>query len=155
MTEPYEIGVRIASRFREAVDENWLRGVAGRVLAAEGVAAVEVSIVITDDPTVRELNRLYRGEDAPTDVLSFALTENCEDFVLPPDQAPRLGEVVISLPTARRQAKQAGKTVQQEVAWLLVHGLLHLLGYDHAVEEEGQVMRLREASLLAGSDIIR
>ena len=85
---------------------------------------------------MRDLNRRYCGEDAPTDVLSFALNERAEDFVLPPDGILRLGEVIISLPTARRQAKRGGHSRQRKRRLLLVHGLLHLLGYDHAEEEE-------------------
>lgn len=154
MEQPYEIGVKIGSRFQKAVDEEWLRGVAGRVLAAEGVSQAEVGVVVTGDPTVQELNRRYRGEDAPTDVLSFALNESREEFVLPPGETARLGEVVISLPAARRQAKQAGNTLEQELALLLAHGLLHLLGYDHAVEEEERLMRSRESALLASLGVI-
>jgi len=106
--------------------------------------------VITGDRAVQTLNRSYRGEDAPTDVLSFALTEGGQDFVLPPDGLLRLGEVVVSLPTARRQAQEAGRPVEEELAHLVVHGLLHLLGYDHREEREEREMRAREEPLLAG-----
>ncbi len=150
----YEIGVKVDGRFRGAVDEERLRGLAGRVLAAESVAPAEIGIVVTGDAVVRRLNREFCGEDAPTDVLSFALTEGRDDFPLPPGKAVRLGEVVISLPTARRQAKQAGHSLEREVALLLVHGLLHLLGYDHAVESEERRMRSREQALLASLGVI-
>ena len=150
----HEIGVRIDGRFRNAVDEEWLRGVAGRVLAAEGVAPVEVGIVVTGDAAIRDLNRRFRGEDAPTDVLSVALNERTEDFVLPPDGILRLGEVIVSLPTARRQARASGHGVREEVAWLVVHGLLHLLGYDHQEEEEERAMRSREAALLTAPGMV-
>jgi probable rRNA maturation factor len=150
----HEIGVRIDGRFRNAVDGEWLRGVAGRVLAAEDVARVEVGIVVTGDAAIRELNRRFRDEDAPTDVLSFALNEGKDEFPLPPGETTRLGEVIISLPTARRQAKQAGHSLEREMALLLVHGLLHLLGYDHAVEAEKRRMRSRESALLASEGVI-
>jgi probable rRNA maturation factor len=154
LEERYQVAVAVASRFRKEVDEEWLRGVAGRVLAAEGVAAAEVSVVVADDRTVRDLNARYRGEDAPTDVLSFALNERAEDFVLPPDGILRLGEVIVSLPTARRQARASGHGVREEVAWLVVHGLLHLLGYDHQEEEEERAMRSREAALLTAPGMV-
>jgi probable rRNA maturation factor len=150
----YQIGVRIDGRFRGSVDEERLRGFAGRVLAAEDVAPAEIGIVVTGDAVVRALNRRFCGEDAPTDVLSFALTEGKDEFALPPGGAIRLGEVVISLPTARRQAKQAGHSLEREVAPLLVHGLLHLLGYDHAVKSEERRMRAREETLLASLGVI-
>ena len=136
----YDVAVEVAPRYRSVVDEDWLRGVAGRVLAAESVSRAEVGVIITSDAAVRDLNRRYRGDDVPTDVLSFALSENAEEFVLPPDESKRLGDIVISLPAARRQAKQAGHPLERELALLLVHGLLHLLGYDHATDDDARVM---------------
>ena len=150
MAEPYQVNVRIDAPFRKWVPEEWLRLIAGRVLAAEGVPPAEVGLVITGDRAVQTLNRSYRGEDAPTDVLSFALTEGGQDFVLPPDGLRRLGEVVVSLPTARRQAQEAGRPVEEELSHLVVHGLLHILGHDHRQEREEREMRAREETLLAG-----
>ena len=150
MAEPYQVNVRIDAPFRNKVREDWLRLITGCVLAAEGVPPAEVGLVITGDRAVQTLNRSYRGEDAPTDVLSFALTEGEQDFVLPPDGLLRLGEVVVSFPAARRQAQQAGRPVDEELSHLVVHGLLHLLSYDHREEREEQEMRAREETLLAG-----
>jgi probable rRNA maturation factor len=150
----HEIGVKIDGRLREVVNEDRLRGVAGRVLAAENTPPAAVSNVVTGDAMVRDLNRRYCGEDAPTDVLSFALREGTEEFVLPPGESLRLGEVVISLPTARRQARQAGHSVEREVALLLIHGLLHLLGYDHAVAADRQRMESRQDALLASLGVL-
>jgi probable rRNA maturation factor len=109
-------------------------------------------VLVTDDATVRELNRHYAGEDSATDVLSFSLQEG-EEFAWP-DGVQRLGEVIISLPTAERQAQEGGLPLEQEVAHLLVHGLLHLLGYDHREPAEERRMRQREDALLrsAGYD---
>jgi rRNA maturation RNase YbeY len=139
--------VRIDPPFRQEVSAPWLRRVARLALAAEGVRAAELSIVITDDEAVRQLNRAYAGEDEATDVLSFSLQEG-EAFPSP-DGLLRLGEVVISLPTARRQAEAAGRPLLEEVAHLLVHGILHLLGYDHALPQEEERMRERERAILA------
>ena len=114
-----------------------------RVLRAEGVAGpIELSIAVTDDETVRELNRRYRGVDAPTDVLSFSLQDDSDG-----DES-LLGELVIALPTAQRQAVEQGHSLEEELAHLLVHGLLHLLGYDHERPAEARRMRAREEALL-------
>ena len=135
--------VSIAETYVNAVSDERLAAVALRVLEAEGADACELSIAVTDDETVRALNREYAGEDAVTDVLSFSQREG-EEFVAPPEGAPALGEVVIAYPQAERQA--AGP-VEREIERLLVHGVLHLLGYDHAEREEARRMREREEAL--------
>ena len=145
------IDVRVAAPFRAAVRVAWLRAVARRALAAESVAGpVQVGVVVTDDETVRGLNLRFRGLDDPTDVLSFGLSMAEEaPFALPPEEAASLGEIVIAYPTALRQAEEAGRSVEAEVAHLLVHGLLHLLGYDHQRPQDERAMRRREEEVLA------
>ena len=144
------IDVRVAPAFRASVRAAWLRAVARLVLAAEDVGPVQVGVVVTDDETVCELNLRFLGLDEPTDVLSFGLAGAGETpFALPPEEAS-LGEIVIAYPTAVRQADEAGRTVEAEVAHLLVHGLLHLLGYDHQRPEQEAAMRGREEAILAG-----
>ena len=145
------IDVRIAPTFRAAVRSAWLRATARRVLAVEGVARLaQVGIVVADDETVRGLNQRFLGRDEPTDVLSFGLAEaNEAPFALPEEEAS-LGEVVIAYPTAARQAEESGRTIEAEVAHLLVHGLLHLLGYDHERPEDEAAMRRREEEILTG-----
>jgi probable rRNA maturation factor len=108
---------------------------------------VELSVRLTDDATVRELNRRYRRRNQPTDVLSFAQAEGAE-FATAPGVPRHLGDVVISVETARRQAREARVTLRDEVAHLLVHGILHLLGYDHVRARERDVMRAREEAIL-------
>jgi len=105
----------------------------------------EVSLLLTDDPTIRELNREYRGRDRSTDVLSFALNEG--DF---PDPAPEMwGDIVISVECALRQAEAYGHSFETEMARLLIHGALHLIGYDHETTEyEAERMRKRESGIL-------
>jgi probable rRNA maturation factor len=126
-----------------------LRRIVRRVLDAEDVARdVQVEVVLADAHTVRELNRLYRGKDETADILSFASHEG-EAFVTSPDEAPTLGEIVICLPVAESQARSGGRTTAAEVAHLLVHGLLHVLGLDHeASETEAARMQAREDELL-------
>jgi len=98
-------------------------------------------LTLTGDEHLREYNRRYRGLDEPTDVLAFAAQETPKDqrFQAPPGTEDWLGDIVISLPRARRQAREAGHPVNDEVRLLAVHGFLHLLGYDHAepAEEAG------------------
>jgi probable rRNA maturation factor len=103
-----------------------VRTLCDRMLAALGLETAELSVLLVDDLRIQELNRVHREKDRPTDVLAFPLDET------PPDGAPRLlGDIVISLETALRQARSRKRTLLPEVRFLLAHGLLHLLGYDH------------------------
>jgi probable rRNA maturation factor len=126
-----------------------MRRIASYVMDQEAVAAgVEAEIVLADAATVQELNRLYRGRDEPTDVLSFASSEG-PSFQESPEERPSLGEVIVCLPVAEAQANEAGRAVAGEVAHLLVHGLLHILGYDHEEPADGELMKQREDELLS------
>ena len=144
----YSVLVSVDESYADQVAAEWIGGIARRVLEAEGVPAAELGVLVTGDETVRALNRDYAGEDETTDVLSFSLREG-EEFVDAPDGIVRLGEVIIAYPTAERQAAGAGRPTAVEVAHLLVHGVLHLLGYDHAEPEEERRMRAREQELLS------
>jgi probable rRNA maturation factor len=161
----FSISILVEAPFRGRLDRRALRRLAVRVLRAEGVLPpADVGLVVADDGTLRELNRRYRGLDEPTDVLSFghqpasrpfdpstklrAGRLRTQPFVTPPDGVRRLGEVILSYPTAERQAREARRSVQEEAAHLVVHGLLHLLGYDHAEPEDERRMRAREDALL-------
>ncbi len=125
-----------------------LRRTAQAVLRAEGVARdVGVEVVLADAETVRELNRLYRGREEPTDVLSFAASEG-EALIEAPDVPRSLGEVVVCLPVAEAQASAAGRPVRGEIAHLVVHGLLHVLGYDHEAPADSRRMKEREDRVL-------
>ncbi len=139
--------VSIADSFAAAVSADRLTAIARRVLEAEAVPPAELSIAITDDETMRALNREYADEDAVTDVLSFSQREG-EEFVSAPGGVPPLGEVIIAYPQALRQATERGHSVGDEIARLLIHGTLHLLGYDHAEAKEERRMRTREEGLL-------
>ena len=147
MKATHSVLITVVAKFERFVEVEELRRIAAGVLAAESVPNAELGVLITDDEAVRRLNAEYAGEDETTDVLAFSLREG-EVFVSP-DEVTRLGEVIISFPTASRQAAEAGRLVDEEMAHLLVHGILHLLGYDHVEPEEERVMRGREAELLA------
>ena len=103
-----------------------------------GVMDAEVSVTLTDDAHIHVLNRDYRGVDRPTDVLSFALTESEEPAILDAPYGVVLGDLVISLERVAAQAEEYGHSVLRELSFLTVHGMLHLLGYDH-IEEEDRV----------------
>lgn len=105
----------------------------GRLYGAEDA---EVSVTLTDDAHIHALNRAYRNVDRPTDVLSFALTESEEPEIIGADGGAVLGDLVISLERAAAQAEEYGHSMLRELSFLTVHGMLHLLGYDHMEEEE-------------------
>jgi probable rRNA maturation factor len=104
----------------------------------------ELSIMLVDDAVIQTLNASYRGKDKPTDVLSFAMGEGEFGDVNP----AILGDVVISVPTAVRQAKRAKREVFDEVTFLLAHGLLHLLGFDHETDDQDREMKKETRRLM-------
>ncbi|MGQ9455351.1 MAG: rRNA maturation RNase YbeY [Armatimonadota bacterium] len=123
-----------------------LRNTARRVLLAENCPEnAEVSILLTGDEAIRELNSRYRGIDAPTDVLAFSQLEG-EEFAEEGEVV--LGDVVISVETAARQAMEHGHTLEDEMDILLAHGILHLLGYDHGTPEDEKKMFERQRELV-------
>lgn len=133
---------------RFAVRQTILAHVAECLLSAVGESRSELSLELIGDKRMRRLNREYRKKDRPTDVLAFSIRE----AVMPHGVRPAthmLGDVVISLPTAVRQAKEAGRSIDDELTMLLVHGVLHLCGYDHERNpREAARMARRERALL-------
>lgn len=124
-----------------------VKAAVGLVLAEEGYhPQAEVSVVFVDDGKICELNRQYRQVDRPTDVLSFAMLEG--DPLPGEDGGPVLGDIVISLEAAMRQANEYGHGVHREIAYLVVHGMLHLLGDSHEQEEDRRIMREKEKKIM-------
>ncbi len=117
--------------------EKLLLRVAEFALTHEGHQAGELSIALVDDEDMQRLNSEYRGLGETTDVLSFPLGE--DDF----------GEIIISWPRAKEQAREFGHSLDRELGFLLVHGILHLLGYDHQQEDEREIMRGKEEEILS------
>jgi probable rRNA maturation factor len=120
-----------------------VRVIADRMLDALGLADAELSVLLTDDATIHALNLEHRGKDGPTDVLAFALDEHAARDALRTGCAGRdlmLGDVVISLDTALRQARSRRRDLLAEVRFLLAHGLLHLCGFDHATARQKRQM---------------
>ncbi len=162
-----EILITIADEFRDEVSETWLEHVLSIALdfALDPGEPGQISLLLTDDDTVRELNHHYRGLDETTDVLSFSLIhqghwegedgpyigpdEVWPDFMLPPNELPPLGEVIISYPQTCRQALDLERPIERELALLAVHGVLHLVGHDHLEPEETARMQALEQEALA------
>jgi probable rRNA maturation factor len=124
-----------------AVDRGKMREVARRVLEGEGIADAEISLAFVDNPTIHQLNKRYLQHDEPTDVLSFPLSDT---------NAKRLaGELVIGAEVARDQAAERGHAVEAELALYVIHGLLHLCGYDDHSSGGASEMRGKERDYLA------
>jgi len=135
---------------RDDIDVGELRALCERALQSEGVGEdASFSIVLAGDAWLHELNLEHRDVDAPTDVLSFGAEEG-EAFPGEPDldEVRYLGDIAISVETARRQAADAGLTLAEELGHLAVHGLFHILGYDHETPEDDAAMRAKEEALL-------
>jgi probable rRNA maturation factor len=141
------IHVQIDEVFVTQVSAEWLTAAAQAALEAEGHTTGTLTIVVTGDETLRALNRTYLGVDASTDVLSFG--GESPDFVSPPDSEVYWGDVLIAYPQAQAQAAAANHAIQAELALLVVHGVLHLLGYDHVRPEDKEVMWERQARVLS------
>ena len=163
MTSP-AINVQVHQEFQSLVSAEWVQSIVIEALA-QGPSSMPraLGVVIADDEVVRGLNGRYRGLDENTDVLAFSFDHQGEyygdvehrladasgsEFVLPPGDESGLGEVIISFPQARRQAAQSQHSVEVELATLLAHGVLHLLGHDHQQAQEETAMKRAEAQVL-------
>ncbi|MBO8171392.1 MAG: rRNA maturation RNase YbeY [Bacillaceae bacterium] len=123
----------------------------------ENIEEAEVAVSLVDEEVIHQLNREYRGVDRPTDVLSFAMTEGEET---PPDEMPAdmpvmLGDIIISIPRAINQAEEYGHTFERELGFLMVHGFLHLLGYDHQTDEDEKNMFSKQEEILERFQLTR
>lgn len=153
-TPAYFIAIHLEPSYEQLLDEAVLYQVAAGVLAAEGVTGpLEMGVVVTTDDEVRALNRDYLGHDYETDVISFGPVmgeqKGLPGFVTPAERPPYLGDVAISYDRAAEQAPDYKHSVEQEVAVLLIHGTLHLLGYDDLNDADRARMHARQDELLA------
>ncbi len=149
---PPAISVDIAIEAEAWGEEDRWRPLAERVAAAIAARpelivpeAAELSLVLTDDARIRILNRDWRGFDKPTNVLSFPAADADDD-----EPGPLLGDVVVARETTEREAIEEGKAFEDHLAHLLVHGLLHLFGFDHETDAEAEEMEALEVEILAG-----
>jgi probable rRNA maturation factor len=130
------------------LNQRKIKGIIKKVLQNLKVdKEIEISVLFTDDKFIRSLNNKYRGIDKPTDVLSFSLQEGALKY--PEVESDKLlGDIIISVETAQRQADTLNHTIEKELAVLLIHGLLHLTGYDHEKYEGYKIMREKENEML-------
>ncbi len=155
-----EINVLIDEGLEGCPEVSWLQSVAEQVLVAQRAdPQAELGLVIVDQGKVQQLNLKYLGRDEPTDVLAFSMLPEpatgeeanllLPPFVVPPDGVSHLGEVIVSYPQAAIQAEEHRHPVKREMAVLIIHGILHLLGYDHDTAVRERQMRTREAEILS------
>ena len=155
-----EINILIEEGLEEYLGVSWLQSVAEQALVTQGAdSRLELGLVITNQERVQQLNRSYLGKDEPTDVLAFSMlpeplatgeSEASSPFVPPPDGVLHLGEVIVSYPQAVIQAEEHQHSVKREIAILIIHGVLHLLGYEHDKPEVERQMKTREKEILSG-----
>jgi probable rRNA maturation factor len=152
-----EINVLIDKDLEDCPEVNWLESIAEKVLVTQGIGSrAELGVVISSQERVQQLNQSYLGRDEPTDVLAFPMLPaegeigaDFTPFIIPPDGMLHLGEVIISYPQAVIQAREHQHSIKREIAILIIHGVLHLLGYEHDKPELEHQMRAREAEILS------
>jgi probable rRNA maturation factor len=144
-----QISVQVDEVFAAEVNPADLARAALLALQNVDMPGSEVTVVVTGDDEVRTLNRQFRGVDAPTDVLSFPAQESAAGFVSAPEASNYLGDVVIALPFTARQAVEVRHPLADELRLLVVHGVLHLAGYDHAEPDDEAAMWARQDTILA------
>jgi len=137
------INIEVALGLGLKISSASLERTALETLQQQSVLDADLTLVVSDDDAIRELNRNFLGNDSPTDVLSFPANE------MDPETGRRyLGDVIISLPRAREQSEEAGNPLEAELQLLVIHGVLHLLGYNHAEAEEKALMWAAQAQVL-------
>ena len=152
MISSVEINVFIDEGLEASLEVSWLRNIVEQVLVAQGIdPRMEIGFVITTQERIQQLNQTYLGRDKPTDVLAFSMLSEAEfpPFIVPPDGVLHLGEVIISYPQAVIQAEEHQHSLKREIAILIIHGVLHLLGYEHDKPELEHEMRAREGEILS------
>jgi probable rRNA maturation factor len=122
-----------------------VRRAVAQAAAAQSTSATELAIVLTDDSAIRQLNQLWRGIDAATNVLSFPAPAPAKQAA---DEPPHLGDIVLAYETIAREARAEGKPLTHHIAHLAVHGYLHLLGYDHERSKDAEAMQAAERKIL-------
>lgn len=137
------IVINISSNQAHLIDRDFLKEAIRLTLETHEKSDIDLTLQLTDDKTVRQLNRAYRGIDKTTDVLAFN-----QEFINPETNQLYLGDVIISIDQAQKQAQENNQSLNEECALLTIHGTLHLLGYDHAeVREKEQMWRIQDTIL--------
>ncbi len=116
-------------------------------LPSKPAAPLEITVTLTNDAEIKKINREHRGKNKPTNVLSFPLWETLEEIPVSKDPVPA-GDIIIALETMKREALEQGKSLKHHFCHMLVHGFLHLLGYDHMTDSEAEEMETLETKIL-------
>lgn len=138
---------------KEFTYQDIIEKVINKAFEIEGLKKASCSIIIVDNSYIHKLNKEYRGIDRVTDVISFALEDDKSMII--PDGIRLLGDIYISIDKAKEQAKEYGHSLERELCFLAVHGLYHLLGYDHETKEEAEVMFKKQEEVLRKYGITR
>lgn len=146
-TDPITVIIESDGAEHAGLDTRWLRRLIHFALQSEGTPSAALTLLVTDDAGIQTLHRDYLNDDTPTDVLSFA-TASDEVFPMEPGYGNYLGDIAVSWETAVLQGPEAGLSVEEEVAFLALHGLLHLLGADDATDADRAAMHDRQQALL-------
>jgi probable rRNA maturation factor len=151
-----EVDVQVAEALADLVQVGAVHDAAATALGLEGKEG-QVTVVITDDEGIQQLNRQFLGHDRPTDVLAFGTGNEEKPFVTAPEAGGYWGDVIVSYHRASEQAAEQGHPVERELRLLVIHGVLHLLGYDHVTEEDRATMWARQDEILdaAGGPVPR
>jgi probable rRNA maturation factor len=143
------IDIEIQDNVKSQVDPSLLKEAARITLEHQRISPdISLTLVISDDDHLQQLNQKFNDIDEPTDVLSFSA-----NHVDPDMDAPYLGDVIISFPRAHEQANKIGHSVESELQLLIVHGVLHLLGYDHSTAEEKAIMWAAQSEILTQLEV--
>jgi probable rRNA maturation factor len=140
--------LEITNLTNNQVDEDFLKKIAETVLKEEGKKGV-ISLVLVGPQKIKHLNRKYRKKNRVTDVLSFPATLPKKNFVIPPTAKNQIGEIFICLREIKKTAKRQNSTFEKELARVLIHGILHLLGYNHYKDEEAKIMEEKQNKYLS------
>ena len=147
------ISITYEKGIKPSVTKKYLKNIAEIAISILEIQNdIEMGILITDDTRIKELNRIYRNINSPTDVLSFHMNsdedqELSSEFISPPDQLNHIGEIIISYETAIRQANENKIPIKSELSFLLVHGILHLMNYDHIKDDDREIMEKMEKDI--------
>jgi len=140
---PQQVGIVVDITDRQKllrIGKPWLERLVHRALAAQGIERAEIGLLLGDDRRIAAIHAEWLGDPSPTDVITFDLSEEGEGILR--------GDIVVSTETARRASREFGSTPRQEVAYYVVHGLLHLTGYDDLAPRQRRAMRLRERAVM-------
>ncbi|MFC4076731.1 rRNA maturation RNase YbeY [Salinithrix halophila] len=150
-----DMDIQIKAEAADTSALEWVERSLDAAAKAEEINGAEVSVLITDDEEIHRLNREFRQVDRPTDVLSFPQWEAGEEWNDENGVPIPLGDLVISLPRAKEQAREYGHSLERELGFLAVHGFLHLIGYDHETVEDERAMFSRQEEILSRVGLAR